>query len=127
MSKKMNRHTQQEKENAAFLKSEARYTTLGMLSEAVVACVVGGSLMLFVATFFNIYLQLLILGLYIYISVKEIHENYAAVLTGTLSSDSMHNKIKSIVRGVVTIILFITIIFARRLFEAMLSGEYSHY
>lgn len=119
---------EQEKRNADFWKSEARFNTFVLLLTVSVTFMLSTTLMLpFITSFSNVYIHYVILAVSSYFAIRIIHKNYTAVLAGNLTSVQTGEKIRTIIISVVTILTLASIIYGAQHFQIKPSSNYYGY
>lgn len=118
---------EQEKRNADFWKSEARFRTVELLLAVLGAFFISTPLMFFITNFSNVYIHYAVLAVSSYFAIRIIHKNYTAVVAGNLTSVQIREKIRTIIISVVMILTLASIIFGSQHFQIQPSSNYYGY
>ena len=118
---------EQEKINADFWKTEARFRTVELLITVVVTFSISTLFMFFITNFSNVYIHYVVLAVSSYFAIRIIHKNYTAVLAGNLTSVQTGEKIRTIIISVVMILTLASIIYGAQHFQIKPSSNYYGY
>ena len=115
---------EQEKRNADFWKTEARFRTVELLLAVVVTFMVSTGLMFSVTNFSNVYVHYAILAVSSYFAIRVIHKNYTEARAGNLTSVQIGEKIRTIIISVVLILALASIIYGAQHLEIKPSSNF---
>ena len=118
---------EQEKSNADFWKTEARFRTVELLLAVVVTFMVSTCLMFSVTNFSNVYVHYAILAVSSYFAIRIIHKNYTEACAGNLTSTQIGEKIRTIIISVVMILTLASIIYGAQHFQIKPSSNFYGY